>query len=241
MQTESKTIIFLIGFWIFSTGLISGQSTVFGFKGGPVIATQSWSTFQRQPLLDLHGILFIESWGEDEPNAFFAQIGYHTRGSSLRQVFVNPTIGLSPQTRSFKFHNLALTVAAKRKLRFDRFTPYYTVGLRGEYNISTNLNEFRLQNTTAITSYPQDEFVVPFTYGLYAGGGFEFNFTELIGGQIEVSVNPDLSRQYFQPPLSNVIDPVTGRPVSLSEREIRNTTLEISLGLRFLRKVVYVD
>ena len=218
------------------------QSFVFGFKGGPVMATQNWSSFQREPLFDLHGIAFIETWGEDDPNALFAQLGYHTRGSSLRQLFVNPTLGFVPQSRSFKFRNLAATVGGKRKFYLtDKIDGYYSLGIRGELNINTNLDEFRLQNQTAITSYPLNEFVRPFTYGVYAGGGFEFKIAELVGVMAELSVNPDLNRQYFQPPLTNVLDPVTGMTRNLQEREIRNITLELSIGIRLLRKVIYVD
>lgn len=243
MQTEIRKIIALIVF-AFTILNISAQSYVFGVKGGAVLATQNWSGFQRGPLIDFHGIASIETWAEDEPNILFAQLGYHTRGSSLRQVFVNPTIGFNPQTRAFKFRNLAMTLGAKRKISMGTISPFYSVGIRGEYNLSTNLDEFRLQNQTAITTYPVNEFVNKFTYGLYLGGGAEFEFRELIGGVAEISINPDLNRQYFQPPLTGVINPNPGTGqtvVNLSEREIRNITIEFTVGLRFLRKVEYID
>jgi len=239
---EKKTKI-IIGILCISFTL-SAQSYVFGVKGGPVIATQNWNNFQRNPLIDLHGIFSIETWGEDDPNVLFAQIGYQTRGSSLRQVFINPTSGFNPQTRSFKFRNLALTVGAKRRIRLGTLTPYYSIGLRGEYTVNTNLDEFVDQNFTAPTSYPLNEFVNKWNYGLYGAGGVEFSFTEYIGAVLELSVNPDLSRQYFQPPLNDVsiYNPFTGQTTrGLPEREIRNVTLEITLGLRFLRKVEYID
>ncbi len=243
MVTKINKLILLS---IFSLLALNGycQSYVFGIKGGPVIATQNWSGFQTNPLINFHAIASIETWGEDDPNVLFAQLGYHTRGSSLRQVFVNPTIGFNPQTRAFKFNNLALTVGAKKRLSMGEISPFYSVGIRGEYNLSTNLEEYRLQNQTAISTYPLNEFVNKFTYGLYLGGGAEFAFMDLIGAVAEISVNPDLGRQYFQPPLTGVINPNpgNGQPiVNLSEREIRNITIEITVGLRFLRKVVYYD
>lgn len=239
-----KKIKIILAILCISIGL-NAQSYVFGVKGGPVIATQNWNNFQRNPLIDLHGILSIETWGEDDPNVLFAQLGYHTRGSSLRQNFItNPTSGFRPQTSAFKFRNLALTIGAKRRIRIGTFTPYYSVGIRGEYTVTTNLDEFVDQNFTAPTSYPLNEFVNNWNYGIYGGGGVEFSFTEYIGGVLELSVNPDLSRQYFQPPLSDVsiYNPFTGQTTrGLPEREIRNVTLEITLGLRFLRKVEYID
>lgn len=235
----------LIVILLFAALAVQSQSYVFGVKGGPVIATQNWNNSQRNPLVDLHGIFSIESWGEDDPNVLFAQVGYHTRGSSLRQLFINPTSGFIPQTRSFKFRNLALTVGAKRRIKVGNlFTPYYSVGLRGEYTVTTNLDEFFDQNFTAPTAYPLNEFVNKWNYGIYGAGGVEFAFTEYIGGVFELSINPDLSRQYFQPPLNdvsiyNAFSGTTTR--GLPEREIRNVTIELTLGLRFLRKVVYID
>ena len=235
--------LILIGFCITNQDLKS-QSFVFGFKGGPVIATQNWSNFQRNPLLDLHGIAFIESWEEDSPNILFAQLGYHTRGSSLRQVFVNQFTGFVPQTRAFRFRNLALTLGAKKKLRMGTWSPFYTVGLRGEYTVGTNLDEYVDVNYTARTTYPQNEFVRRWNYGIYAGGGTEFEIGELIGVVMELSVNPDLSRQYFQPPLTNVYNPNPfngSTTINLEAREIRNITLELTFGFRFLRKVIYIE
>ena len=139
---------------------------------------------------------------------------------------------------------MALTVGAKRRISMGTFKPFYSVGIRGEYTLRTNLDEFRLQNSTAISTYPINEFVRKFNYGIYVGGGVEYEIRELIGAVVEISVNPDLSRQYFQPPLTGVINPnpFNGQSVvDLAQREIRNVTLEVTLGLRFLRKVEYID
>jgi len=213
-------------------------------KGGPLIGTQNWNNSQRGPLISGHVILGVESWQEDDLNSLFAQIGYHNRGSSLRQVFLNPTTGFNPQSRSFVFRNLALTVGAKRRISLGTWRPFYSVGLRGEYTLGTNLDEFQDDNFTAPTAYPLNEFVMPWNYGIYAGGGTELKLTEYIGAVFELSVNPDLSRQYFQPPLNNVsiYNPWNGQTqTSLRERTIRNVSLEFTVGLRFLRKVVYID
>ncbi|GLR18638.1 hypothetical protein [Portibacter lacus] len=240
MGTRIK-LIFLI---LCVAGGAHAQSYVFGIKGGPVIATQNWNNFQRNPLFAGHAILSIETWAEDDPNSLFAQIGYHERGSSLRQNFINPTTGFSPQTNSFKFRNAGLTIGAKRKIRMGTWSPYYTLGIRGEYTFSTNLDEFVDKNFTSITTYPLNEFVEHWTYGIYAGGGTEFEISEFIGAVVELSVLPDLGRQYYQPALNDVsvYNPYTGTTTrGLSEKTIRNVSLEISFGLRFLRKVEYID
>lgn len=213
------------------------QSFVFGPKVGGVVATQQWQNFQQNPLLAYHGDLFIETYGEDDPNVLFAQLGYHVRGSSLRGRFFNSQ-GLQIFSNSFRFNNLALTVGAKRKFNeTERFSPFYAMGLRGEFTLFTNLDDFDTQSLF----YPQNHSVNNFMYGIYAAAGVEFPFTEFVGGQLELSVNPDLSKQYFQPEIANVINPNGGNPITIRERSIRNVSIEVTLGLRLLRKVVYID
>jgi len=60
------------------------QSFYFGPKLGLGINTQQWDGFDRNPLFNFFGDVFIETYVEDSPSSFFAQLGYHTRGSSLR-------------------------------------------------------------------------------------------------------------------------------------------------------------
>ncbi|MBP6812833.1 MAG: hypothetical protein KA138_14995, partial [Saprospiraceae bacterium] len=73
-------------------------------------------------------------------------------------------------------------------------------------------------------------------------GGMEFMFSELVGGQIQLSVNPDVTPQYRQNAIPNVIDLCNpGSVYNIEERRIRNTTVELSIGLRLLKKVVYVE
>ena len=62
-----------------------------------------------------------------------------------------------------------------------------------------------------------------------------------MGGFLEISGSPDFSFQYNQGPIDNVIDPFGGPNRSIGQRQIRNFTIEISFGLRFLRKWSYVD
>ncbi|HMQ06713.1 MAG TPA: hypothetical protein PKC30_05395 [Saprospiraceae bacterium] len=213
--------------------VLSGQSFYFGPKGGLGLNIQQWNGFQRQPLIVPFGDIFIESYDEESPSSLFAQIGYHTRGSAIR---VLNLVGGS-FSNSFRFNNLVLAAGAKRVLNVNAPTrPYYLVGIRGEYTLSTNLHEYEQQMSTF---YPFDFYVNKFNYGLTAGGGFEFDFQDLVGGFIEITVNPDVSFQYDQPPIPNVRNPFTGNLETLRERRIRNVSLEVTIGLRFLRKVEY--
>ena len=245
-----RDIFFLAMFLVFISDL-SAQSYAFGIKGGLTVGLQKWDGFERDPLYKYHGIAFIESAEEGSPFALFAQLGYHVKGSAIRtkeQVFNSPT-GLRTfpaTTQEFQFHNVSLTLGGKRKYDFTSNTKvYYLLGIRGDYTVSTNLGSFD-ENTTHYSFYfnrPVEENVRKFNFGATIGGGFELPLTEFVSANIELTVNPDFSRQYYREPINNVIIPNSGtnNTTNLPEQTIRNTTLELSIGLRFLRKIEYID
>lgn len=217
--------------WAFDS---STQSFVFGPKFGPTVAIQKWDNFDRQPLLTGHAALFVESYAEEESSSIFAQLGYYTRGSGVRQFRFT---GFNT-VQKYRFNNISLWLGAKRIINNNMdVKPYYIVGVRGEYTVSTNLKDFE---NLSFGINPVDEYVNKWNYGIMVGGGFQMAISEFVGAQIELVVNPDLSKQYFQPPIPNVITS-QGQTITLSERSIRNVSIELSVGLRLLRKVEYYD
>ncbi len=235
---------FLVWMYIIIAGVpLLGQGTAFGLKGGITIGNQQWDSFtERDPLLKYHGILFVESAPEvDNAAGLFAQLGYHIKGSALRsQNFFNPDFNLV--TRDFQFRNLSLGAGAKQKFDLGGPRGYYLIGIRFDYTLSTNLDAYEeLNNRTGGLFFPTNDFVNEFNYGLIVGGGFEFAFAELISGILEFTINPDITRQYFQPEIPNVYDPYRNQNRTIPERSIRNLTFEITLGLRFWNKVEYID
>ena len=225
---------------------VSAQGYFFGLKGGPSVGIQQWNSFEQDPLLAYHVDAFIES-NEADARAFsvFAQLGYHVKGSALRnqRAFLPGNQVFRIPTREFQFRNAVLTLAGKKRLNFNgNFVPFYAFGVRGEYTINTNLSEYEEANRLFNNFYPVDFFVNRFQYGVHLAAGLELALGELVGTSIELSVNPDFSRQYFQPPLGNLIDPFRpGQTRSVPERSIRNITFELSVGIRLLNKVEYVD
>lgn len=230
---------------------LSAQGTAYIIKGGPSAGFQQWNSFERDPLLSFNVSVAAESLSEEDKFSLYAQLGYHNRGSAIiyrSQVlnFDNRPVTI-PDDR-FIFRNLALQLGAKSRLPInEKVRGYYSVGIRAEYNLSTNLGQYEFINEiAAIPFYPFDSREGPFgvqelVYGISVGGGIEFPFSELVMGVIELSVHPDLVPQYEQPELQNVTNPITGNPGTIPERTIRNTTLELSFGVRLLRKVEYVD
>lgn len=222
----------------------------FGVKGGPTIGLQQWEGFEQDPLFKYHGIAFIESISEENAFGVFAQLGYHLKGSAIRnRLFTNIINGqpFRPPAREFIFKNLSLTGGAKQKfpLGSGDSKAYYALGVRLDYTVGTNLGQYTrfIETNPAYAIYPIDDtqFIREFNYGILLGGGIEIPFSELVGAIIEFSVNPDFSFQYEQPEIPNVRDPYTNENRSIPQRRIRNLTFELTAGFRFLRRVEYID
>lgn len=229
-------------------GQITAQSTAFVFQGGLTTGLQKWdNSFSRQPLFAYHGAIAIESVNNDEDkSSVFMQFGYHVKGSATRFRYYNINSGFPSGTFSqrFEFRNLSLVLGAKQKFPLGssgRTRYYYFGGLRGDYTLSTNIDELAATQYS-YGAYPLIGFMNRWMVGVSAGGGLEFNLNEVLGGEIKLSINPDFTLQYNQPSLTTGYNnPYSGGPLVIQERRIRNTTVEVSFGVRLLRKVVYVE
>ena len=246
MNRTLLTIAFVI-----ATSLgVYAQGFAWGVKGGVTIGIQNWSGFEMDPLFKYHGILHIESLSETDAFSLYSQVGIHQKGSAIRnRQVINQINGqlFRPPAREFIFNNISLGLGAKQKFDFGSSgaKAYYMLGIRGDYTIDTNLDIYTrfIELNPAYAIYPIDDtqFIREINYGLTIGGGIEFPLSDLIGTMIEFTINPDFSYQYEQPEISGVLDPWTGNTRSIPERRIRNLTLEITAGFRFLRKVEYID
>ena len=214
---------------------VPAQSYAFGVKGGPSIALQRWNGFQgNDPLFAWHAIAFIETADENSTGSLFAEAGYHARGRGLRfRASVNPNTGIPYEAQNFqlRFNNASLSVGGRNKFGLGRTSlGFYSFALRGEYNISNDLQLYQ--------GYTDG--IQKFVYGLSLGGGLEFPFSEFVAGILDIRFSPDISRQIFIP-ASRFNNPFTGTQEIFGEQNIKNITFEISLGFRFLNKVIYID
>lgn len=237
--------IVLLGILVLSGFFALGQGYYFGVKGGLSVGFQNWSGLEQDPLFSYHGDVFVESKTEGNQFAMFAQLGYHVKGSALRnRSYFNSVGGFNrPPAREFRFNNAVLGLGGKQKFDFGQKSKFfYSVGIRVEYTINTNLGEYSEINKILLY-YPFNDynFIRRINYGLIAGGGLEFEFSEFYGMMLEFTINPDFSNQYTQPAIPNVTNPYNGQTTTLRERKIRNLTFEVSVGFRFLRKVEYID
>ncbi len=214
----------------------NAQSFWFGPKGGLAIGTQQGNSLGAQPMLGYNVGFFFETYDEgNEFGSLYLNVGLHQRGRSTSRFFSTFQNVFVPGV-SYKYNNVLLGVGAKK---FYNEKLYYKMGIRGEYTAFTNLNE--INNRIISTSSPFPQFVRPFTGGITIGGGYQYDIAELYGVSIEMNIMPDFFNQYTSPDIGNVINPVTGQPTTIRAQEIRNTTLEITVAFRFLRKVIYID
>ena len=129
-----------------------------------------------------------------------------------------------------QFQNISLSAGGKKKFTVNNSLVYYSLAIRMDYNIDADLQIYS----------GFEEGINKFTYGIDLGGGFEFPFSEFVSGLIDFRVSPDLSKQIFIPP-SEWNNPYTGTQEVFREQSIKNLVFEVSLGLRFLHKITYID
>jgi hypothetical protein len=231
-------------------GQTTAQSTAYVFNIGPTAGLQKWdNTAGREPLFQYHASFAMESINnEDDRSSFFMQLGYHVKGSATRFRFNDIISGLPGRvyTERFKFNNFSLVLGAKQRYHSGpsgNTSYFYFGGIRGDYTYSTNIDNLPNASTSCNpAAYPLMGGLQRWMAGFSVGGGIEVKFSELVGAQIQLSVNPDVTPQYRQNAIPNVIDICNpGNVYNIQERRIRNTTVELSIGLRLLKKVVYVE
>lgn len=226
-----KKLLFVLALLAFITTENYGQYYI-GVKGGLGVNMQKWNNYERGILFTPCIDVFSES-NDDALNKLYISLGYHTRGSTVRGfgfTSYNP----------YKFNNLVLEAGGKRMLSVDKkFNGYYILALRAEYTLSTNLNG---RAATSIYNLVDDTYVNKFNYGATVGGGFEMELGETKVLFFEVSVNPDLSKQYEQNETLTIENPnptpnpITTNPfITIVPQEVRNVSLELKVGIKFLR------
>jgi len=233
----------------FTYSTTNAQGVAFGIKGGPTLAVQKWDNSDRDPLFASHFIASVESLAEAGEVSIFAQAGYHTRGSAIRIrsfQYNDFTTGaprtFNGSTTKYDFQNLALSIGVKQRFAATTGNLYYLLGLRGEYNIKNSLDQFEELPLVVQSGFPSQAGVNDFTFGFIFGGGFELPLSDYIDASIELTINPDFTKQYFQPSFSNAFNPFTGNnDRTIPELNIRNNSLELTIGFRFKRVVEYVD
>ncbi|MCZ2102508.1 MAG: hypothetical protein LC107_13335 [Chitinophagales bacterium] len=237
-----RSVLFLCVCWLYSAPM-HAQSFWFGVKGGMAMNNQSWGSgsaslgINRSALFTMNGDIFAETLDEDKKGALYAQLGYHTRGSALRYFSVLSDFRSNVK---YKFNNIVLELGAKKSLDLiPGMNAYFILGVRGEYTVGSNLDAITRTNIGELVS---PDYIRNLNYGVTFGGGFEKEVSELSNVFIEFSIQPDLSFQYEQFPIDNIRNPwIPNERVDLPLTQVRNLSIEAKVGIKFLRKVIYLD
>lgn len=230
-----KKLLFLLAL-IATTATMNAQGFAFGAKGGLTLGFQKWNGYERSPLPSYNGSIFIESLAEEKRFSVFGEIGYHVKGSRINSFYREFTSGNIRRVRiDTEFRNASLTLGMRsaHALGSSGLKGYYLLGIRGDYNLSYNLDQ-RVETF-------KDEDVNKLTYGLTLGGGIEVPLTKLVGMTLEVQISPDVRPQVFYPAGKYIRLDFSGNPISVPETKVINTVFEITVGFRFLRVVEYEE
>ena len=249
MRSRSLQYVLIWISFLFITTRSDAQSYAFGIKGGSQAGLQQWDGRSRSLIFKPHALLFIESAEEGESYSLYCEAGYHQRGSTQRnRRWVGPSGNLfDAPNEEYIFNNVSLQIGAKSKKDLsDEVVAYYGLGIRGEYTLFTNfdIHQERIEQVfgpNVLVNQPLDEFVRKWNYGITVLGGFEWHFSDVVAGLAELRVNPDFSAQYQQPPIANAYDPYTGNTRTFQEQKAVNISIELTFGLRFLRRIIYID
>ncbi len=234
-KQDSYKIALLFTLFFFFKSSADGQGAIYSIMGGPTLSTQTVNGFSRDPFIRYHIMAVIESSSDISPNAAFASLGYHVKGSAINTYgYYDPNTGNEQPGRSsaMEFHNLSLGLGIKqRKEVGDNFLSY-GFGVRLDYTLNAKYGIF-------FRGLAASENKV--TYGLNLDIGFEFPLSELVSTTIEIGFSPDLSAQIFIPRQNTGYQYGNGTPIVIQETFIKNVIFEVRAGFRFWRKVIYID
>ncbi len=213
---------------------VAGQGYIFGIMAGPTLSNQKVQGFQREPFLRYHGLMYIESVSEISPNAMYARLGYHVKGSAVNIRQFIDFDGNAQEGRSYamEFHNVSASIGVKQRRELGDMFFHYSFGLRGDYNIKGKFGAL-----FAGLEGAQNKL----TYGVNIDVGIELPLSELVSATFEVGFSPDLGEQMFIPPQNTGYTYSDGRPIILPETRLTNLVLEVRAGFRFWRKIIYID
>lgn len=217
--------IIIIAALLFSVATGYAQERYVTIKGLAGANFQKWNSYDRDLFLTPGADVEIESYDYETTNSFYAQLGYHKRGSTLRGYGFN-------DYQSYEFNNIVLELGAKQGIPIssEKFSSYYLLAVRGEYTFSHNLDN---PEELSIYSLVDKEFVKRFPFGVSVGVGGRLALSEGSGLVFEFTVNPDIGKQYDQPYELIYKDPITLQNRVLRTQEVRNISIELKVGYRF--------
>jgi len=229
--TRQLTLLFFLSLVAFAE--MHAQGPAYIIAGGPTLGTQRVTGFSREPFLRYHGYVSIESTSEISPNALYARLGYHVKGSAVNIRNFYDVDGNQYEGASYamEFHNVSFSLGIKQRRELGNKFYHYGFGVRGDYNFKTDFGLI-----FAGLEGAQNKI----TYGVNVDVGLELPLSELISTVFEIGISPDFAEQMFIPPQQTGYY-VDGREIILPETRLTNVVIEARLGFRFWNKIIYTD
>lgn len=226
--------LFLLLIFSIAIGSVVAQGPAYTIAAGPTLSNQRVRGFAREPFLRYHTYLQIESTSEINPNAMYARLGYHLKGSAVNVHSFIDDIGNQQEGRSYamEFHNVSVSLGFKQRRELGTKHYHYGFGVRGDYNVKTKFDLLFKGLEGAQNK---------FTYGVNVDVGLEMPLSELVSVVFELGLSPDFADQLFIPPLDTGYNYPDGQPVILPETKLTNVVLEARIGLRLWNKIIYTD
>jgi len=214
--------------------VMNAQGPAYIIAAGPSLSNQRVSGFQREPFLRYHALASIESTSEISPNALYARLGYHVKGSAVNVRSFTDFEGVRREGSSYamEFHNVSFSLGIKQRRELGDKHYYYGFGIRGDYNVKTKF-DYLFQGFEGAENN--------FTYGVNVDVGLELPLSELISVVFEIGLSPDFAEQMFIPPQNTGYTYEDGSPVIIQETKLTNVVLEARAGFRFWNKIIYTD
>jgi len=122
--------------------VMNAQGPAYIIAAGPSLSNQRVSGFQREPFLRYHALASIESTSEISPNALYARLGYHVKGSAVNVRSFTDFEGVRREGASYamEFHNVSFSLGIKQRRELGDKHYYYGFGIRGDYNVKTKFD-----------------------------------------------------------------------------------------------------
>ena len=161
-------------------------------------------------------------------SSFQAQLGYHRKGSTFRNVFIYDQNNNKIKIPSNIFQNISLGLLGKGAFKIEeKSLAYYAIGITLDYTVKYQL-----------VGMGTEAGVNRFTYGVWFGGGYEWDLGKSpLSFFIEANINPDIGRQVFIPAglRTQYTDQQTGQPIYTTQQKVNNLIFELSVGLKINR------